>query len=100
MHLLDDQPARIARADDDDFLAARDDAAVGRSITVRASSREPGDERSVIRKSIAAIERGSAERVCTGDAKKTTRSATIEAMTTPRAATHMSRTETYRHQRL
>ena len=53
----------------------------------------------VSRKSSTAIERGS-RTLCTGEAKYTVMSATRQATRTPRAITHMSRVETYRHQRL
>ena len=41
LHLADEQLPGVARTDDEHLLAARDDAAGGRSISERASRRVP-----------------------------------------------------------
>ena len=70
----------------------------GRSMIVRASIREPATNASVSRPSITQTVRGTS---ATWTSKKLkTRKVTSDAAMTPRAAPHMSRVETYRHQRL
>ena len=71
----------------------------GRSINERASRREPATNASRRRRSRTAMRRGSRD-VSDGGNAYSTRSVRSDAATTPRAAPHMSRVETYRHQRL
>ncbi len=67
-------------------------------MIVRTSIRDPATNASVSRQSITHTMRGTGA-ACTSKKRKT-RNVSSDAMTTPRTAPHMSRVDTYRHQRL
>ena len=67
-------------------------------MIVRASSRDPATNAMQTSRSMNQTPRGTLTRWTSNSVK--TRNTAIEASTTPRNATHMSRVETYRHQRL
>ena len=99
-HLLDHELRRIAGADDDRLLAAGDDLARQRPLDQRAREearpRDEGEAEEQVDEPDARRERAPGW----NSKSVKTRNVASEASATPRSADHMSRVETYRHQRL
>ncbi len=100
-HLAQDLLGRVAGADDDDLLPARDDGSDRRPLDERAREQPRAHHESEQQQtSTTQIPRGTfSVWMSRPSSEKTTKTATAAAAT-PRTAPHMSRVDTYRHQRL